>query len=171
MSTNQEHAAIKLVWYASYGSNLKRKRFMCYIKGGTPEGSARKCDGCFRDRSDPIESRPISLNFELYFAGQSKTWGNGGVAFIRDSSERGLTLGRMYLITDEQFNDVVMQGNDKTPDGSRFVPAFNQLVSQSQSNLSDKLWYGKLLNIGSEGGCPSSKRSNERWRIFVFANG
>jgi hypothetical protein len=60
----------------------------------------------------------------------------------------------MYLITEEQFNDVVMQENDKEPDGSRFVPAFNQLVSQSQSILSDKLWYGKLLNIGLEGGCP-----------------
>lgn len=95
----------------------------------------------------------------------------GALLLFATAQSGGLTLGRMYLITDEQFNDVVMQGNDKTPDGSRFVPAFNQLVSQSQSNLSDKLWYGKLLNIGSEGGCPSSKRSNERWRIFVFANG
>lgn len=26
-----------LVWYAGYGSNLLRKRFNCYIKGGKPE--------------------------------------------------------------------------------------------------------------------------------------
>jgi len=24
------------VWYAGYGSNLNKQRFMCYIKGGTP---------------------------------------------------------------------------------------------------------------------------------------
>jgi hypothetical protein len=152
MSTNQEHAAVKLVWYASYGSNLKRKRFMCYIKGGIPPGGAKPNKGCFQDKNDPIEIRQISLNFELYFAGQSGTWGNGGVAFIR--GEGGLTLGRMYLISDEQFNDVVMQENSKEPDGSRFVPAFNQLVSQPQSILPGNPWYGKLLNIGSEGGWP-----------------
>jgi hypothetical protein len=162
MSTNQEHAAVKLVWYASYGSNLKRERFMCYIKGGTPPGSTKRNDGCFQDKSDPIESRPISLKLELYFAGQSYGWPRkekngdvpGGVAFIRANPERGPTLGRMYLITDEQFNDVVMQENSKKPDGSRFVPAFNQLVSQPQSILPGNPWYGKLLNIGSEEGCP-----------------
>jgi hypothetical protein len=47
-----------------------------------------------------------------------------------------------------------MQENSKEPDGSRFVPAFNQLVSQSQCILPGNPWYGKLLNIGSEGGCP-----------------
>jgi hypothetical protein len=152
MSTNQEHGAVKLVWYASYGSNLKRARFMCYIKGGKPHEGAKPNKGCFRDKSDPIESRPISLNFELYFAGQSANWGNGGVAFIRGGG--GHTLGRMYLITAEQFNDVVMQENGKTPDGSPFVPAFKKLVSQSQSILPGRPWYGKILNIGSEGGWP-----------------
>jgi hypothetical protein len=129
MSTNQERAAVKLVWYASYGSNLKRERFVCYIKGGTPKGSAKRNEGC-RDKSEPAESRPISINGEIYFAGQSRPWGNGGVAFIRENSEQGSTLGRKYLITEEQFNDVVMQENSKEPDGNRFVPAFNQLVSQ-----------------------------------------
>jgi hypothetical protein len=60
----------------------------------------------------------------------------------------------MYLITDEQFNNVVMQENSKEPNGSRFVPAFNQLVSQLRCILPGNHWYGKLLNIGSEGGCP-----------------
>jgi hypothetical protein len=123
--------------------------------GSTPEGSAEKCDGRFRDKSDPLESRPISINGEIYFAGQSRPWGNGGVAFIRENSEQGSTLGRKYLITEEQFNDVVMQENSKEPDGNRFVPAFNQLVSQPQSILPGDPWYGKLLNMGSEGGWPT----------------
>jgi hypothetical protein len=87
MSTNQEHAAVKLVWYASYGSNLKRARFMCYIKGGTPPGGAKPNKGCFRDKTDPIEIRQISLNYELYFAGQSGTWGNGGVLVLPEAVE------------------------------------------------------------------------------------
>jgi hypothetical protein len=133
MLANQERAAVKLVWYASYGSNLKRERFMCYIKGGRPRGGAKQYLGC-RDKRDPIESRPIPLNFELYFAGQSNTWRRGekdsgvpgGIAFIRQNPERGPTLGRMYLITDGQFNDVVLQENAKKPDGSRYVPVFEQ---------------------------------------------
>ena len=32
MSLNQKQSTPKRVWYTSYGSNLKRKRFMCYIK-------------------------------------------------------------------------------------------------------------------------------------------
>ncbi len=155
MSPNHEQAATQLVWYASYGSNLKRERFMCYIEGGTPAGSAKQYPGC-RDQHDPIESRPVSIEFELYFAGQSRTWKNGGVAFIRDreNPERGPTLGRMYLITDEQLNDIVLQENAKKPDGTRYVPAFGQLVSQRVSYLPDNPWYGKLLNIGSQGEHP-----------------
>jgi hypothetical protein len=112
------------------------------------------------DKNDPIEVRQKSLNYDLYFAGRSGTWGNSGVAFIR--GEGGHTLGRMYLISDEQFNDVVIQENSKRPDGSRFVPAFNQLVSQSQSILPCNPWYGKLLNIGSEGGWPILTFTTER---------
>jgi hypothetical protein len=148
MSTNQKHAAVKLVWYASYGSNLKRARFMCYIKGGIPPGGTKPNKGCFRDKNDPIEIRQKSLTYELYFAGESETWGKGGVAFIR--GEGGHTLGRMYLITDEQFNDVVMQENGKRPDGSRFVPVFEQLVGRRESPLDDNPLYGKILNIGSK---------------------
>ena len=157
MLANQERAAVKLVWYASYGSNLKRERFMCYIKGGRPRGSAKQYLGC-RDKRDPIESRPIPLNFELYFAGRSNTWPRrekdsgvpGGIAFIGQNPERGPTLGGMYLITDEQFNDVVLQENDKTPDGNRYVPAFEQLVSQRELSLVGDPLYGKILNIGFE---------------------
>ena len=142
-----------LVWYASYGSNLKRQRFMCYIQGGKPEGRTEPNQGC-RDKTPPIDSKPVSLNFDLYFAGKSKSWGGGGVAFIREGTKESLTLGRMYLITYEQFNDVVMQENDKCVNGELYVPRFQQLVQQRESVLPDKPWYGKLLNVGTEGGHP-----------------
>jgi hypothetical protein len=153
MSPNQEQDSPKRVRYASYGSNLQRERFMCYIEGGTPEGSAKRNEGC-RDKSEPEESRPISLNFELYFAGRFRRWGNGALAFIRENPKGYPTLGRMYQITDEQLNDLVLQENESPVTGCRCIPAFNQLVGQREFRLSGNPWYGKLLNIGSEGGYP-----------------
>lgn len=46
----------------------------------------------------------------MYFAKSSGNWENGGVAFIKTNlDEKKQTLGRMYLITKEQFIDVVKQ--------------------------------------------------------------
>lgn len=142
-----------LTWYASYGSNLKRQRFMCYIEGGIPEYRTEPNEGS-RDRTPPTQSRPVSFNLELYFAGRSRAWGDGGVAFLRQGAKQPPTLGRMYLITDEQFNDVVMQENSRRVDGSRFVPSFEQLVRDREHLLPGNSWYGKLLNIGTEEGYP-----------------
>jgi hypothetical protein len=60
----------------------------------------------------------------------------------------------MYLITDEQFNDVVMQENENPVSGWRCIPAFDQSVGQREFRLSGNPWYGRILNIGSEGGYP-----------------
>src|SRR5436305_7842838 len=100
----------KRIWYASYGSNLSyQKRFMCYIAGGRPAGSQNTNPGC-RDKTPPIDNKPIAIHLDLYFAEYSQWW-NGGVAFIKRGNERSKTLGRIYLITDDQFNDVVLQEN------------------------------------------------------------
>ncbi len=126
---------------------------MCYIEGGVPEGRTEPNQGS-RDRTAPQDSRPVPLNFELYFAGSSPAWGNGGTAFIRRGGRKSLVLGRMYLITDGQFNDVVLQENGKRVDGSRFVPPFEQLRKNGQWVLPGNPLYGGLLNIGSESGHP-----------------
>lgn len=42
----------ELVWYASYGANLLRERFMFYVQGGVLKGSDRQYPGC-RDKSEP----------------------------------------------------------------------------------------------------------------------
>jgi hypothetical protein len=97
-----------VIWYAAYGSNLSRDRFDCYLNGGTPEGAKHAYPGC-RDGSEPKEDRPGEIQAELAFGGTSLTWG-GGVAFVSpDDGHR--TKVRMYLITLEQFEDVVAQEN------------------------------------------------------------
>src|SRR3954449_2685541 len=69
------------VWYASYGSNINTDRFLCYIKGGKPEGSSKVETGC-KDPSLPIASSTFTMNFPLYFAKEAAKWESKGVAFI-----------------------------------------------------------------------------------------
>ena len=142
----------KWVWYASYGSNLSEKRFMCYIAGGKPPGSQVVNPGS-RDKTPPTDKRPVLFNWELYFAGYS-TWWSGAGAFIRQSAQKAVTYGRMYLITDEQFNDVVIQENGGQVDGTGLVPPFETLVDKPDFILPGVAMYGRLVSLGKEAGCP-----------------
>ena len=142
---------MSFVWYASYGSNLAyEKRFLCYIKGGTPTGSRKGNPGC-RDTTPPLDIRPIEIPLELFFAGHSSGWG-GAAAFIRHGEANAKTLGRMYLITDEQFNDVVLQENSQKVDGTRLIPRFEQLASESEHFLPGVKTYRRLLLLGKQDG-------------------
>lgn len=145
------------IWYASYGSNLLEKRFSCYIAGGTPPGAQREYLGC-TDRTLPEASKPISINHDLYFARKSKTWHGGGVAFIKPTSDPDVkTLGRMYLITAEQFTEVVKQ--EIRLEGDLIID-LAELIAKGSLVLDKRSWYNKLLFLGTEDG----------YRIFTFTN-
>ena len=101
-----------LIWYAAYGTNLDRARLGCYLEGGTPPGGARATPGA-RDPRPPRDDRAIQLPGSVYFAWESTTWG-GGVAFLAPS-EPGTSPGRAYLLTHEQFSDVVAQEMHRPP--------------------------------------------------------
>lgn len=94
------------VWYAGYGSNLARDRFLCYLRGGRPPGASRTYPGA-RDTTLPGDDRALTLPGEMFFAWESPTWG-GGIAFY-DAGAAGVTLARAYLLTDQQFADVAAQ--------------------------------------------------------------
>lgn len=96
------------VWYASYGSNLSRDRFVRYLEGGTPVGGARRYLGA-RDRTPPSGDRPFVLPYRLRFGGASRTWG-GGMAFV-DTATPGRALARLYRLSAGQFADVHAQEN------------------------------------------------------------
>lgn len=100
------------VWYASYGSNLARDRFRCYLEGGRPPGGTRTYPGA-RNTSPPVDDRPLTLPGEMFFAWESPTWG-GGIAFY-DATSPGATLARAYLVTEQQFADVAAQEMHRTP--------------------------------------------------------
>lgn len=80
------------VWYAAYGSNINKSRFMEYIE---------RCE----NKTTPIEDRPYIIPHNIYFASHSNTWERKGVAFL-DDHKAGMALGRVYKITRKQFQDI-----------------------------------------------------------------
>jgi len=137
-----------LVWYASYGSNLNDERFLCYIKGGRPDGSTKIENGA-SDKTLPRKDRSIKVPYPLYFAKYSSRW-NGAVAFIgKKKDEQNYSYGRMYLITKEQFVDVVKQENST----SDILIDFKELEKQGQLMIR-KSWYGNIIYLGEEEGYP-----------------
>eukprot|EP00959_Pyramimonas_sp_CCMP1952_P410763 8607935-Pyramimonas_sp.AAC.1 len=105
------------VMYASFGSNLLRDRFLCYIQGGRVEGLKSSMPGC-RDRRPPRTSKSHQIPHTLFFGLEKSWWGRGGVCFIdsEPSTEAKETCHMCaYDITLEQFNDVVAQENSLEP--------------------------------------------------------
>lgn len=92
----------------SYGSNLSSQRFRTYLEGGTPPGRTIGQQGA-RDPSLWREVRALRIPHRLFFAGDARSWGGGGVAFIDPAPFEAETRGCGYLITEEQFQDVLAQ--------------------------------------------------------------
>ncbi len=136
------------VWYASYGSNMNRDRFLCYIFGGTPKGSTQKERGC-RDKILPKKERAYILNYQMYFSKISSRW-NGGVAFIGlDKSCSYATYSYMYLLSKEQFEDIVSQENNIE---NTDIDLYD--VVESGSKKFRDSWYGNIVYIGDCEGDP-----------------
>lgn len=100
------------VWYAAYGSNLHRDRFLRYLLGGRPPGARRTYRGA-RERTEPSDDRPLTMAGSVFFGWDSTTWG-GGIAFY-DADADGTTLARAYLLTDRQLADVAAQEMRREP--------------------------------------------------------
>ena len=98
-----------LVWYAAYGSNCSPARFHTYLEGGTPPGGSHVHRGA-RDPSLPHADGPITFPSAVCFRGHSTWWG-GAPAFLEHARAEIGALGRRYLITLEQFEDVLAQEN------------------------------------------------------------
>ncbi|MGV8980505.1 gamma-glutamylcyclotransferase family protein [Clostridium sp.] len=109
-SDNKHDKAVSrndFVWYASYGSNLIYERLIIYIKGGKCKFNGVNYEGC-RNTSLPKDTRPVTIPYKMYYGNDSSPWGSGGISFL-DINSRGKTLGRMYLITEAQFEDISRQ--------------------------------------------------------------
>jgi hypothetical protein len=138
------------VWYASYGSNINADRFLCYIKGGQPEGSAQVETGCM-DPSLPVAESTYTIDRPLYFAKEAGRWEFQGVAFIGLNQDPGShTYSKKYLITVGQFLDVVKQENG----GGNFEIDLNEVKRNGSKIFHRNSWYGNILYLGEEKGFP-----------------
>ncbi len=144
------HGAPTMVWYAGYGSNLCADRFRCYLEGGTPRGTTRPCRGA-RDRAQPRGDRPLDIPHRLYFAGNSTTWGGSPCFVDIVESPATPTHARAYLITWEQFEDVVAQENGRPT--SPLGLAFDDLVAGASIRVGPGR-YEHLLCLGRHDGIP-----------------
>ena len=112
--TPVDDPASDLVWYAAYGSNCTADRFRLYLEGGSVSGSDRVHRGA-RDRTPPRGSGPVTFASAVCFRGHSELWA-GAPAFLEHrravAPARG-ALGRRYLITMAQFEDVLAQENTR----------------------------------------------------------
>jgi hypothetical protein len=100
------------VWYSGYGSNLDPDRFRCYLEGGCPPGATRTYPGA-REPGPPLAERAFAMEGTLAFGWGSPTWG-GGIAFY-DAGGDGVVLTRAYLVTLQQFADVLEQEMRREP--------------------------------------------------------
>ena len=97
---------LQRLWYVAYGTNLSRARFQVYLHGGRPLGGARDYPGA-RDPLAPERDFGLMIPGGLRFLGASSVWG-GGLA-VYDPRAAGEVAARAYLITAEQFVDVLAQ--------------------------------------------------------------
>ncbi|KAH7528921.1 hypothetical protein FEM48_Zijuj05G0129000 [Ziziphus jujuba var. spinosa] len=149
------------IWYSSFGSNMWRPRFMCYIQGGQVEGLQRPLPGCM-DKSPPKGTLWKILPYRLFFGRNfSRSWGPGGVAFINpEVNIHEKTYMCLYRITLEQFNDVLLQENDPsvTLSSPLFdLTALNSIMtgtSKSQEINMEKGWYRNVTYLGKVGDLP-----------------
>lgn len=144
------------IWYCSYGSNLSYERFNLYIFGGSSRTIEKNHTGC-SDKTKAEKAEFFEIPYELYFSDYLAFW-NGAVAFISDrkSSEKR-TLSRMYLISHEQFNEVVEQENGHFENSNPFSLDLEELRKNGFVLLGPKdknIKYGKILLVGEKDGFP-----------------
>jgi hypothetical protein len=125
------------VWYCAYGSNLDAGRFAEYV---------RRC----RDPSPPRADVPATVGGGLRFERSSARWGRGGVAFL-DVDAPGTALCRRWLVTADQFADVVAQENRAEP-GTVTVD-WDRLAADGAA-VAAAGWYGRLVRCGEVDGVP-----------------
>ncbi len=138
----------RLVWYASYGSNLCADRFACYIEGGRPPRGTHTHVGA-RDTHPPLATAALEIPYRLYFAGLSSGWG-GSPAFVdTERSDVDRSLARAYLITWAQFEDVVAQENGRVRS-----PITVTALTDGTFELIGPGRYENLLCVGERDGVP-----------------
>ena len=106
-----------MIWYACYGSNMDYERFLKYIQGGQliVNNKTKEYKACPTDVKPPEQSEPYSIDRRLFFAKESNTWNQHGVAFISNKrNKNSKTFAKLYLISEDQFSHLFAQENGRS---------------------------------------------------------
>lgn len=165
------------VWYASYGSNMWRPRFDCYIAGGQVEGMQKSCSGSM-NKTLPDEVFWKTFPCHILFGRESShSWGPGGVAFLNpEKNSQHKTYMCMYKISLEQFNDVLFQENGLSldVDSALFDMATLNAISNKEFGSQEVLkngWYGNAVYLGKEQNIPIITMTCPLLDIELFKSG
>ena len=139
------------VWYASYGSNCSRDRFLTYLRGGRAEGAGRDQIGA-RDTRDPSGDEPVRFETAVCFVGRSTRWGGAPAFLEHDRSARPGALGRRYCVTRQQFADVLAQESGR-PFDSVPLPDLDELEPGTRVVIGDG-FYDALVILAPIDGVP-----------------
>jgi hypothetical protein len=140
---------VSLVWYAAYGSNMAEARFLCYLRGGRPEGAVRTYPGA-RDHGAPRDSAALWLDGGVYFATRSLVWGGGRALY--DPLMPRKAAARAWLITAGQLSDVAAQEMGREPGADLDLAP---LLSSPAGRLkAGEGHYETLVLAGRRGGIP-----------------
>ncbi|MEM9000398.1 MAG: hypothetical protein AAGB24_09040 [Bacteroidota bacterium] len=145
------------IWYCSYGSNLSFERFKLYLFGGVSPIVDKIYSGCTQ-KAKPEKDEFFEIPFELYFSKKVSFWDNGGVAFIKDiANEKITTRSRIYLISKQQFEEVVEQENNHFANSRNFSLNLEELKKNGYillGNEKENQYYGKVILAGFKDGFP-----------------
>jgi hypothetical protein len=87
----------------------------------------------------------------LYFAKEAEKWESQGVAFLGlNQATGGPSYSRKYLITIEQFLEVVKQENN----GVDVDIDLSEVKKKGSTIFRQDSWYGNILYLGEEKGYP-----------------
>jgi hypothetical protein len=128
-----------VAWYAAYGSNTDEARFRRYLAGCT-----QPCE--------PADSRALTLDLPLYFAGNRTRWGDGGVAFL--GPERDLTpstLARAWLLPVDRIAQVGAQENRLPLERAQLD--LEAVIAEGMVSVYDG-WYDAWVACGELDGIP-----------------
>lgn len=151
-ATSVERVSETLVWYVSYGSNMSRERLACYLQGGRPPGAQVTYRGA-RDPSMPRAEAGVDLPGSLYFAGESRVWGGGGMAFY-DHDVPGPTPAKAYLVTAGQFADIAAQEMHRIPDPEDPIEEIVVGLEKNARHRAGPGHYETLIDVGRREGTP-----------------
>lgn len=85
---------IKKVWYVCYGSNLSLERFNLYLAACT-------------DKTKPEKEYQCEIPYKRFFYDKkTRLWPGSALAFIDKRKGSGTALGRAYLITEGQYDQI-----------------------------------------------------------------